>query len=103
LAPKKPKVRAFWNKVFEEVKEQVVCEALEQMELSPRELVCRITETKEYFISESSVYRILKSHDLTTSPTYILMQAGDSFKNPTGRTHELRQTDFTYFRIVGWG
>jgi len=103
LSPKKPKARTFWNKIPEEVKEQVVQQALEQTELSPRELACRITDTKEYFISESSVYRILKSHDLITSPAYILMQAGDCFKNPTRRIHELWQTDFTYFRITGWG
>ena len=103
LGPKNPKARTFWNKIPDEVKEQVVQQALEQTELSPRELACRITDTKEYFISESSVYRILKSHDLITSPAYILMQAGDSFKNPTRRIHELWQTDFTYFRIVGWG
>ena len=103
LGPQKPKARCFWNKIPEEVKEQVVCEALEQTGLSPRELACRITDTKGYFISESSVYRILKSRDLITSPAYILMQAGDSFKNPTRRTHELWQTDFTYFRIIGWG
>ena len=103
LGPKKPKARCFWNKIPEEVKEEVVCEALEQTGLSPRELACRITDRKEYFISESSVYRILKSHDLITSPAYILMQAGDSFKNPTRRIHELWQTDFTYFKIIGWG
>jgi putative transposase len=103
LGPKQPKARTFWNKIPEEVKEQVVCEALEQTELSPRELACRITDINEYFISESSVYRILKSHDLITSPAYILMQAGNSFKNPTRRIHELWQTDFTYFRIIGWG
>ena len=103
LGPKQPKARTFWNKIPEEVKEQVVCEALEQTELSPRELACRITDINEYFISESSVYRILKSHDLITSPAYILMQAGDSFKNPTRRVHELWQTDFTYFRIISWG
>ena len=103
MGPKKPKARSFWNKIPVEVKEQVVQQALELTELSPRELACRITDTKEYFISESSVYRILKAHDLITSPAYILMQAGDSFKNPTRRIHELWQTDFTYFRIVGWG
>jgi len=84
-------------------KEQVACETLKQTELSPRELDCQITDTKEYFISESSVYRILKSHDLITNPAYILMQAADSFKNTTRRIHELWQTNFTYFRIVGWG
>jgi putative transposase len=83
LGPKKSKTRSFWNKIPVEVKEQVVQQALELTELSPRELACRITDKKEYFISESSVYRILKAHDLITSPAYILMQAGDSFKNPT--------------------
>jgi len=27
----------------------------------------------------------------------------DERKNPTRRVHELWQTDFTYFRIIGWG
>jgi putative transposase len=31
------------------------------------------------------------------------MSAADAFQNPTGRVHEMWQTDFTYFRIVGWG
>jgi putative transposase len=83
LGPKKPKARTFWNKIPDEVKEQVACEALEQTNLSPRKLACRITDTKEYFISEPSVYRILKSHDLITSPAYILMQAGTHLKNYT--------------------
>ena len=103
LGSKQPRARTFWNKIPAEVKELVVETALEQTELSPRELACRITDTQGYFISESSVYRILKSHDLITSPAYILMQAGDSFKNPTRQIHEQWQTDFTYFRIIGWG
>jgi putative transposase len=93
LGPKNPKKRSFWNKIPVEVKEQVVQQALDQTELLPRELACRITDTKEYFISEPSVYRILKSHDLITSPAYILMQAGDSFKNPTRLIHELWQIE----------
>jgi putative transposase len=31
------------------------------------------------------------------------MSAADAFQNPTARVHEMWQTDFTYFRIVGWG
>jgi hypothetical protein len=56
----------------------------------------------EYFISESSIYRVLKAHNLITSLVYILMQAVDSFKNTPRRIHGLWQADFTYFRIVGW-
>ena len=54
-------------------------------------------------MSESSIYRILKTADLITSPAYILMSASDAFQNPTTRVYEMWQTDFTYFRIVHWG
>jgi len=81
----------------------VVDVALDQPELTPRELAWHLTDTHEYFISESSVYRILKAHDLVTSPQFIVMSAADVFQKPTRYVHELWQTDFTYFRIVGWG
>jgi putative transposase len=43
---------------------------LDEPELSPRELATRFTDTKNYFVSEASVYRLLKEHDLIASPTY---------------------------------
>ena len=93
----------FWNQIPPWEKQRVVKYALERPDLSPRELACHITDKYHYFISESSVYRILKSYDLITSPAYILMSASDSFRNPTSHVNELWQTDFTYFRVVGWG
>jgi transposase InsO family protein len=95
--------RQHWNKIPDSVRELVVDVALDQPELTPRELAWHLTDTHEYFISESSVYRILKAHDLVTSPQFIAMSAADVFQNPTRYVHELWQTDFTYFRIVGWG
>ena len=61
------------------------------------------TDNMTYFVSESSVYRMLKEQDLITSPAYILMQASDKFQHPTTRVNEMWQTDFTYFKIIGWG
>jgi putative transposase len=95
--------RQHWNKIPDSVRELVVDIALNQPELTPRELAWHITDTREYFISESSVYRILKAHDLITSPQFMVMSAADVFQNPTRQVHELWQTDFTYFRVVGWG
>lgn len=95
--------RQHWNKIPDSVRELVVDIALNQPELTPRELAWHITDTREYFISESSVYRILKAHDLITSPQFMVMSASDAFQNPTCQVHELWQTDFTYFRVVGWG
>jgi len=85
------------------VRTQVVHLALAETALSPRELACRFNDDNRYFVSESSVYRILKAHDLITSPAYVLLSASDAFKDPPRRVHELWQTDFTYFRIIGWG
>ena len=99
----RPHARRFWNKLPEEVKENVLQVALEHPEQSPRELATYITDIQEAFISESSVYRILKAYDLITSPDYVVLSASDSFTNPTRRIHELWQTDFTYFKVIGWG
>ncbi len=102
LADKRPNARRFWNKIPESVKEDVVQIALEHPALSPRELAPYIIDTRGDFISKSSVYRILKEYDLITSPNYFFMFAKDSFTNPTKRVHELWQTDFTYFKVIGW-
>jgi putative transposase len=103
LANRKSSPKKFWNRIPDQVKQQVVEIALEHPEKSPRELAWHITDTQEYFISESSVYRTLKAYDLITSPAYVLIRASDKFKNPTTRVNELWQTDFTYFKVVGWG
>lgn len=100
-AVKSPK--RFWNRLPESVKEQCIEIALQYPDKTPRELAWHITDAHRYYISESSVYRLLKEYDLITSPAYILLKAGDKFQNPTRRVNELWQTDFTYFRIVGWG
>lgn len=103
LAPKERKENSQWNRIPDQIRQQVVEMALEIPELSPRELAFRMIDQKEYFISESSVYRILKSRGLITSPAYILMEASDEFKDKTIRPNQMWQTDFTYFKIVGWG
>ncbi len=95
--------RQHWNKIPDSVRRLVVDIALDQPDQTPRELAWHITDTRDYFISESSIYRILKAHDLITSPKFTVMSAADRFQHPTRRVHELWQTDFTYFRVVGWG
>jgi putative transposase len=54
-------------------------------------------------VSEASVYRLLKAHDLITSPAYIVIKANDEFKDKTTRPNEMWQTDFTYLKVIGWG
>ena len=86
----------------EEQKQLVVEVALEHPVLSPRELAVKITDEQRVFISESSVYRILKAHGLVTTPAHILLSASNEFKDKPSFVHELWQTDFTYFKVLGW-
>lgn len=103
LSPPSNQRRRFWNQIPTEERERVVELALAKPELTPRELAWHITDTEGWFISESSVYRILKAQDLVTSPNYIVLSAHDRFPQPTRRVHQLWQTDFTYLRVTGWG
>ena len=54
-----------WNPIPDEVRARVIALALEQPELSPRELAVRFTGEQRYFVSEASVYRLLKVFDPT--------------------------------------
>lgn len=62
--------------------------------------LCR-TDTRDYFISEASVYRILRDFDLLGSLVYQVISASDSFKRLTKRVNEMWQTDFTYVKALG--
>jgi putative transposase len=92
-----------WNRIPDDVRNRVVELALDQTALSPRELAVRFTDTEKYFVSESLVYRLLKSHDLITSPAFIVIKAADEFKDNTTAVNQLWQTDFTYLKVIGWG
>lgn len=103
LAPKAKGCQQTWNKIPPEQQTEVVEEALEHEELSSRELAFHIIDNHKWYISESSVYRILKRAGLITSPAHIVMSAADEFETKTRRINEMWQTDFTYFKIIGWG
>jgi len=103
LVEKRPVRRPFWNRIPEEVRRQVVELALAYPEQSPRQLAWEFTDQQGYFLSESSVFRILKAFDLIEQPAFTLVSAAEHFQHPTRRVNELWQTDFTYFKIAGWG
>lgn len=89
-----------WNRISDEVREEVVDKALEFPEKSPRELAWHIVDHEEYYISETSVYRILKASDLVSSPVYQIVSAAEEFENKTTFVNEMWQTDFTQFKVI---
>ena len=92
-----------WNRIPDDVRGQIIDLALEETQLSPRELAVRFTDTRGYFVSEASVYRLLKAHDLITSPAFVVIKAADEFRDKTTAPNQLWQTDFTYLKVIGWG
>jgi transposase InsO family protein len=103
LADRPSRPDRVWNRIPDDVREQIIEMALDCPELSPRELAVRFTDERRYFVSEASVYRLLKSQDLITSPAYIVIKAADEFREKTTAPNQLWQTDFTYLKITGWG
>ena len=103
LVPRPSAARRHWNRIPLRVRHRVVEAALADPVKSPRELAWQFTDRERHFLSESSVYRILKAEDLITSPAYVVLSAAKTFAHPTHRPNELWQTDFTYLQVVGWG
>jgi transposase InsO family protein len=103
LADRAPRPERVWNRIPQAVRDSVIQLALDEPALSPRELAARFTDTKSYFISEASVYRLLKAQGLVTSPAFIVIKAAEAFKDKTTAPNQLWQTDFTYLKVIGWG
>ena len=51
------------------------------------------------------IIRLVEQSDLGVirTPSFRIMSASDSFQDKTTSVNQMWQTDFTYFKIVGWG
>lgn len=54
IAPPRPS--RVWKRIQEPVREKIKDLTLKEIELSPRELAVRFTDTEKYFVSEASVF-----------------------------------------------
>ena len=79
LEDQSPHPSKIWNRIPDDIRQCIVDLALEVPELSPRELAVRFTDTEKYFVSEASIYRLLKFLDLIISPAFIVIKAADEF------------------------
>ena len=103
LEDQSPRPSRVWNRIPDDVRQSIVDLALDIPELSPHEPAVRFTDTEKYFDSEASIYCVLKSLDLITSPAFIVIKVADEFRNKTTAINQLWQTDFTYLKVLGLG
>jgi putative transposase len=103
LEDRRPCPKRVWNRIPDAIRQQIIQLALDEPERSPRELAVRFIDTHGSFVSEASVYRLLKAQDLIASPAFIVLKAADEFKDKTTAPNQLWQTDFTYLKVIGWG
>ncbi len=82
LEDHRPRPRRVWNRIPDDVREKIVQLALDEPDRSPREIAVTFTDRERSFVSEASVYRLLKARGLVTSPAFIVMKAADRFANP---------------------
>ena len=82
-----------WNLIPDAVCAQIVDLTLDEPELSPRYLAVRFTDTKDSFVSDSSVHRVLKTHDLIARPAFVVIKAASAFRDKTTAPTQLWQTD----------
>ncbi len=89
LKDQSPKPTRVWNRIPDDIRSKIVELDLEETELSPRELAVTFTDTQKYFVSEASVYRLLKEQDLIISPAFIVIKAASEFKDKSTAINQL--------------
>ncbi len=80
----------------------VLAAAREMPERSSRQLAVWITDNHSFFVSESTVYRVLRREGLVKSPE-MQLKAGQEYHRKTTGSHQLWAADASCFRVVGWG
>jgi putative transposase len=90
-----------WNRLIPSEESVVLEVALDQTDLSLRQLAAWITDNKGFSVVVSTVYRLLKRQGLVKSPE-MKMAAGKEFPTKTTRPHQMWATDAPYFRVSGW-
>ena len=101
-SPARPMSRVPWNRLTEGERQRVLDVARASPAWSSRQIAAWVTDTDNFSVSESSVFRILKREGLVKR-LEIPVPAGKEYQHKTTAPHQLWATDASYFRVAGWG
>jgi putative transposase len=103
LIKREQRPRIPWNKLLPEEEIEVIAAAKQHTEMSPREIAVLITDTGTFSVSEKTVQRILKRHNLLALRPKEEMPAAKEWHTKTTKPDEIWQMDGTVMFVIGWG
>jgi putative transposase len=92
-----------WNKIRPDEEYQILAEATSSPELSCRQIAWKITDAGTTYVSESTVYRILKREGLIKPAEIVGFRAGKEYHRKTTQPNELWASDCCHLRVINWG
>jgi len=92
-----------WNKLSPEEEHRILLLARASPELSSRELALTLVDTENLYVSESTVYRILRREGLIRPAEVLGFKAGKEYHRKTRKPNELWATDCAHLKVVNWG
>jgi putative transposase len=91
------------NRIKGEEEKLVIDHARASPELSSRQLSLKLVDDYGCWISESTVFRILKREGLVKKAEIRGFAAGREYHRKTKKPNEMWATDCSYLRVIGWG
>jgi len=92
-----------WNRLRAEEEERIMAQARASPELSARQIALRVTDFDGMYVSESTLYRILKREGLIKPAEVVGFKAGKEYHRKTKGPNELWATDCAHLKVIDWG
>ena len=92
-----------WNKLSPGEEHRILMLARTSPELSSRQLALTLVDTESVYVSESTVYRILRREGLIRPAEILGFKAGKEYNRKTKRPNELWATDCAHLKVLDWG
>jgi transposase InsO family protein len=92
-----------WNKLRPAEEAEIIAQAHGSPELSARQLAFRLVDEHGYWVSESTVYRILRREGLVKRLEVKGFAAGKEYHRKTRQPNQMWATDCCYLKVIDWG